>query len=177
MKLHFLKFIFAIISILSFRFETLADNPLYPNLFVSPSINLGYCFGSGFTYGIKLDVGLVKISQMTLENYAGISFSYYLVNFQGGVHRIKTLNVEIMNKYFQASIGAGSVTKNWGLRHINSDKAFGTSIDFSVYSYLKQTPWFGFKFFRPSAGTWNWYERPMYKSFYMYLKEPQYRPY
>jgi len=175
---------FILIRILGFSFFSLISFQLFSqsaslqtSISVIPTITVGYTFGSGFNFGGKVSVEAFQLTQQTMETYAGLSLSLYMVNFRGAVHRIKTINIELSSKYFTLGIGAGDISKRWGIKKINSDKAFGMSFDMNVYTYSPHSPWIGYKFFKPREGTWVWSDRGRYNSFYTFFMQPKIQPY
>ena len=136
------------------------------NVFLSPRITLGYTFGTGLNYGFDLYLGIYQLNEMTF----GTSFSYYMVNADQGHHRIKGISLVADHKYFNIKLGAGAVSRRWGLRNINKASAQGLMFDVSATTDTYMTPWVGFKSFLFKREKWTFYDKPSYLSVYTYFR-------
>ncbi len=147
---------------------------IQPNLYISPFVTIGYTFNSGLNYGIDLTFGLFKIQNYIPETTAGFSVQYYFVNYSESAHKITAFNIIAENRNFRVGIGGAGISKKWGFRNRNMNRAFGTSIDFGITTPSYKTPWLGFKTFVPKQ-EWELCLNPYYISLYTYLKyEPIY---
>ncbi len=147
---------------------------MQPNLYISPTVTIGYTFNSGFNYGIDITFGLVKIQNFIPETTAGISLQYYFVNYEYSQHGITAFNVIAESEIFRLGIGGANINKKWGFHNRNKNSAFGTSLDFGLSTPNFKTPWLGFKTFVPRE-QWEACLNPYYISVYTYFKyEPIY---
>lgn len=145
-----------------------------PNLYISPFITIGYTFNSGFNYGVDITFGLFKVQNYIPETTAGFSIQYYFVNYKESVHKITAFNLITENRNFRAGIGGAGISKKWGFRNRNLNRAFGTSIDLGITTPSYKTPWLAFKTFVPKQ-EWELCLNPYYISLYTYFKyEPIY---
>lgn len=137
-----------------------------PNIYLSPRITIGYTIGSGLNYGFDLVLGLYKLKDFDF----GIDFSYYMANTDQGRHGIKGFGVLAEMDYFSMKLGAGSVSRRWGLKNVNKAKAPGLMIDVSASVDPFKAPWIGFKTFIFNRERWQFYDQPSYISAYTYFK-------
>lgn len=145
------------------------------NFYLSPFITLGYTFGSGVNFGIDITAGIIELKNYYPEISGGISFQYYLVNYEKSMHVIKNITFVAESKYFRLGYGIGVIKKNWGFRDRNISKAYGTGFDWGISAFSTKVPWIGIKTFIPFNGTWEWCESRNYFSTYTYFKqEPVY---
>ena len=171
MKIHSIKNLFITVSVLSLavNIQLTAQDQLETNgsnIFISPRITLGYTIGSGLNYGFDIVLGLYKVKDFDF----GVNFSYYMVNTDQGHHRIKGFGVVAETDYFSAKLGAGSVSRKWGLRNINKAKAPGMIVDVSASADPFKAPWIGLRTFIFSRDRWLFYDQPSYISAYTYFK-------
>jgi hypothetical protein len=139
-----------------------------PEIFLSPRITLGYTFGSGLNYGIDAVVGLYKTNDFKF----GINFTYNMTNTDQGHHAIKGMGIVAEMKYFSLKLGAGSVSRRWGLKNINKASAPGLTIDVALSIGEANAPWVGVKSFIFDHERWAFYDHPSYLSAYTYFKSP-----
>ena len=140
-----------------------------PHTFISPRINIGYTFGTGYTYGLDIFIGGYSLDKLNF----GLDFSYYFVNTNAGVHRIKLISLTADNPKIHAKIGAGVVKRVWGLKSVNKAKVPGLSIDISVGFDEYHAPWVGVKSFIFDRQRWPFFDLPSYISIYSYFKTPE----
>ncbi len=136
------------------------------NVYLSPRITLGYTISSGFNYGFDLVVGVYQLNDAKF----GIDLTYYMVNTNQGRHGIKGLALVAEMENVNIKIGAGSVSRRWGLKNINKAKAPGIMIDVSGGVDPYKAPWIGVKGFIFSRSKWEFYNQPSYISTYTYFK-------
>jgi hypothetical protein len=144
------------------------DSGKGPEIFVSPRITLGYTFGSGLNYGFDIVLGLYSVDNFKF----GVDFSYYMANTEQGHHSIKGFGIVGEMDYFSVKLGAGSVSRRWGLKNVNKAKAPGLMIDISAGVDPYRAPWIGFKSFIFNRNKWQFYDQPSYISVYTYFKSP-----
>ena len=137
-----------------------------PNVFVSPRVTLGYTFGSGLNYGFDLFVGLYQFKEINF----GTNFTWYMVNTPDGHHRIKGISLVGDYKYLNVKLGAGAVSRRWGLRNVNKASAPGIMIDVSATGDPYKAPWIGVKSFLFKRDRWLLYDKPSYISVYGYFR-------
>jgi len=135
-------------------------------VFLSPRITLGYTFGAGLNYGFDIYVGLYRLDNFNF----GTGFSYYMVNTDQGHHRIKGFVLMAENEYFSAKIGAGAISRRWGLRNVNKTSAPGILFDVAASMDAYKAPWVGVKTFIYKSSKWAFYDHPAYISAYGYFK-------
>jgi hypothetical protein len=139
-----------------------------PCVFLSPRITLGYTFGSGLNYGFDAVFGLYKMNDYRF----GINLTYNMVNTDQGHHRIKGLAIVAESDYFCLKLGAGSVSRRWGLKNMNKASSPGLLFDVSINIGEANAPWIGAKSFIFDHGKWEFYDHPSYFSAYTYFKSP-----
>ena len=140
-----------------------------PNVYVSPRINIGYTFGAGITYGYDIVVGAYTVGDFNM----GLAFSHYFVNVPKDFHRFKTISLMIDHPMINAKIGAGVISRKWGLKSINKAKVPGVSIDISVGVDEYTAPWVGVKSFIYNHNRWMYFNYPSYISVYGYFKSQE----
>jgi len=142
-----------------------------PCVYVLPTIQLGYTFGAGITYGFNISVSTLQITKIKkLPIDIGLSFSYYWVNFDNP-HSIKTLNFFASCQYADIHFGAGDVNKHWGFKGRNRDNVIGYNLDISASPYSDQAPWLGIKkLMLEDEESWDWFPAKNYTSPYLYFK-------
>lgn len=139
------------------------------NIYLSPRITIGYTISSGFNYGFDLVTGLYQHNEMNF----GLDFSYYMVNTNQGHHAIKGFAFVAESEYMNAKIGAGMVSRRWGLKNVNKTRAPGIMVDVSAGFGIDQAPWIGAKGFIFKRSVWSFYDQPSYISAYTYFKTPE----
>ncbi len=165
-----LKKLFILSFLLLLSFENYAqDLQNGPNVYISPRINIGYTFGAGLTYGYDVVVGGYSTENFDL----GLAFSHYFVNVPKDIHRFKVISLVIENSMINAKIGAGMVSRKWGLRNVNKTKVSGISIDISAGVDEYHAPWVGVKSFIQNRKRWTFFDYPSYISVYTYFKTPE----
>ena len=160
--------IFLILSLSISKYSLAQEPEKGTYVFLSPRITLGYTFNSGFNYGVDLAVGLYKLNDFKF----GTAFSYYLVNTNQGIHRIKGFTIMADSKYFNIRLGAGAVVRRWGMRNINKASAPGLIVDISASPDAYKAPWIGIKAFLFKRSKWVFYDHPTYTSAYTYFRTP-----
>ena len=139
------------------------------NIYFTPLFTVGYTLNSGFNYGVDLTIGLFTIQNNIPQTNAGISFQYYIVNYDESQHRIFAINIIAENDYFRIGGGMAQISKKWGFKNRNKNRAIGTSLDFGISTYHYKTPWLAFKTFVPLQ-QWELCLNPYYISTYSYFK-------
>jgi hypothetical protein len=137
-------------------------------IYLSPRINLGYTFKSGFNYGFDIMLGLYKVNDFDF----GINFSYCMVNTNQGLHKIKGVGIIAEMDYLSVKLEAASVSRRWGLKNINRASAPGILIDVAGNIGEPNSPWVGVKSFIFDHQRWPFYDHPSYMSTYIYFKSP-----
>ncbi len=137
-----------------------------PQIFISPRITLGYTFGSGMNYGLDMVLGLYRINNLKL----GLDFSYYFANTNQGIHRLKGFAIIGEMDYLSVKLGAGSVSRRWGMKNVNKARTPGIMIDVSASADPYKAPWIGLKSFIFKRSKWPFYDQPSYISAYTYFK-------
>jgi hypothetical protein len=145
------------------------DSPKGPEIFISPRITIGYTFHSGLNYGFDAVIGMYKFNDFKF----GIDLTYYMINTDQGHHRIKGIAMVAENDYFCIKLGAGSVSRRWGLKNVNKAGAPGLMFDVSGSIGEDYAPWIGLKGFIFDHNRWQFYDRPIYFSGYTYFKSPK----
>ncbi|MFN8254423.1 MAG: hypothetical protein U0W24_01960 [Bacteroidales bacterium] len=135
-------------------------------IYFSPRITLGYTISSGFNYGFDIVAGLYQFKKVNF----GLDFTYYMVNTDQGRHGIKGFQVVADMEYLNIKLGAGAVSRRWGLKNVNKAKAPGILIDVSAGIDPYKAPWIGVKGFVFNRGRWTFYDQPSYISAYTYFK-------
>lgn len=136
------------------------------DIYLSPRITLGYTFGGGLNYGFDIALGLYRLNDFNF----GTNFSYYMVNTDQGHHRIKGFMLMAETKYLSVKLGAGAVSRKWGLRNVNKASAPGIILDISASADAYRAPWVGVKSFIYKRSNWLFYDQPSYISGYTYFK-------
>jgi len=139
------------------------------NIYFSPRITLGYTISAGFNYGFDVVVGLYQHNDVKF----GIDFTYYMVNTDQGHHRIKGFALIADMDYLNIKLGAGAVSRRWGLKNINKANAPGIMVDVSAGIDPYRAPWIGAKGFIFNRAKWTFYDQPSYISAYTYFKTPE----
>jgi hypothetical protein len=139
-----------------------------PNVYLSPRITIGYTFGSGMNYGTDIFVGLYRKNDFNF----GLNLSFYMANTSQGIHRMKSLAAAAETDYLSIKLGAGSVSRRWGLKNRNKASAPGLVADVSMGIGEKNAPWMGVKSFMFNRAKWQFYDHPSYFSIYTYFKSP-----
>ncbi len=140
-----------------------------PNVYISPRINIGYTFGAGINYGYDIVVGAYSLGDFNF----GLAFSHYFVNVPKDFHRFKTISIMIDHPMINAKLGAGVLSRKWGLRNVNKAKVPGISVDVSVGFDEYHAPWVGVKSFIHNRNRWTFFDYPSYISVYTYFKTPE----
>ena len=161
-----------ILSLLLLSYKLIAQEN-GPNVYVSPRINIGYTFGAGINYGFDIVVGAYTIGDFNL----GFAYSHYFVNVPKDFHRFKTFSLMVDHEMINARIGAGVVSRKWGLRNVNKAKVPGISVDVSVGFDEYHAPWFGVKSFIYNRNRWMYFDQPSYISAYTYFKTQEIKLY
>lgn len=142
------------------------ENTKGTDIYASPRITLGYTFGGGLNYGFDIALGLYRLNDFNF----GTNFSYYMVNTDQGHHRIKGFMLMAETKYLSVKLGAGAVSRRWGLRNVNKTSAPGIIIDITASADAYRAPWVGVKSFIYKRSKWLFYDQPSYISGYTYFK-------
>ncbi len=167
MKAIILKIPFLVLFALSYIVDIKAqENYKGTNIYFSPRITIGYTIGSGLNYGFDLVMGLYQLNDVKF----GIDFTYYMINTDQGHHRIKGFALMAETDYLNVKLGAGSVSRRWGLKNVNKAKAPGIMIDVSGGIDPYKAPWIGAKGFIFNRAKWSFYDQPSYISAYTYFK-------
>lgn len=172
MKKIFLLSIIVLVNIVS-------QGQTYPKIleevFIRPSLTLGYTFGAGVTYGFDLYVGFQSFTQGKTDYYYGSSITYYWVNQTHFRHKILTLNMMLETDNYSLNVGLGRVRYVYGVENRNKTVALGYTFDLNVGTFTDYTPWFGYKKFVFNQSKWPWFNRP-YSSFYTFFRQPRFMP-
>ncbi len=139
-------------------------------IYFSPKITLGYTFGAGLNYGTDLSFGLYGTDVL----FFGLSFSYYLVNYESEKHRVKSFNLLFETDNIDLKLGAGEVKRKWGYQGRNSASAAGVNLDIAISADKYSLPWLGLRNFFIRKGSWQWYPRSTYVSAYTYFKHQEF---
>ncbi len=140
-----------------------------PNLYLSPTITIGYTFRCGWNYGIDLTLGLQRIMPSVPEVYSAVNMQIFFINYKGDIHRIIDFNIVADSKIAQFGIGMGRIWKRWGYKSVNRDGALGYSLIFNLSPGDYRYPFFGVKVFVPTA-KWTWSSLPYYFSYYTFWR-------
>jgi hypothetical protein len=141
-----------------------------PNWYISPSITIGYTFRCGWNYGLDFTFGISNLENTIPVTTLAINAQFYIINYKSEQHRITAFNIVADNNIAQFGAGFGIISKNWGYKKVNKDKAFGISTTFNLGSGDYRIPWQGIKIFIPSA-SWTWSSLPYYISYQFYWRQ------
>jgi len=138
-------------------------------IYFSPRITIGYTISSGLNYGFDAVCGLYQINSLN----CGFDFTFYMVNTDQGHHSIKGIGLMAETNYLNIKLGAGMVSRRWGLKNVNKAKSPGIMIDVSGGFDPYKAPWIGAKGFIINREKWTFYDQPSYISGYTYFKTPE----
>lgn len=148
----------------------------YEDIYISPTISIGYTFGAGINYGIGLYIGAGSFQLNGYDYFYGATFSLDWVNVGYMRHRITTLNAMLETDYIDFTIGPGRVKYVWGHGNRNKSSSLGINYGASFSTLSKHTPWLGLKRFHFFKAEWtSWFDKP-YTSTYIYFKQPPFKP-
>ncbi|MCQ2974773.1 MAG: hypothetical protein MJ211_08175 [Bacteroidales bacterium] len=170
-KTRLIKIIITISLLLS-AFTSNAQ--LNTKVYFSPRITLGWCFYTGFTYGVDLTFGLINLKTENPEINFCLSPQYYFVNYKNSQHSLISFNLVIESDYYKIMAGMGQASTKWGFKNINHNKAFGYHVGAGLSTDSKYTPWIEAKTFILHNGYWEFYSRPYYLSADMYFRPEPY---
>jgi hypothetical protein len=159
-----MKKIFLLTCVLFFIQNGFNQEILKSGVFCSPSVSVGYTFGAKFNIGFSIDVG--KHFNMETNPAYGISFSYYLIKMNKGLHKQKSISTLIQNDFAKLKVGVGRMVNGWGYNKVNKCKVNGIATDFSVNTVNFISPSLGFKSFYYKKRNWSWFNEN-YHSLYI----------
>ncbi len=167
---------FTIIFVFIFSFLSAQEDQQISKPYFSPVITLGYTFGSGWTYGVDLTVGLMTLQNNIPPSYLAGSIQYYFVNYKNETHRIISFNAVNENGYYRLSGGIGIVSKKWGYKNVNNDWALGFSSEVDLSYNDTRVPWLGVRMFLPVM-SWPWIKQPYYVSGVIFWRTEPWQPF
>ncbi|MBP5368555.1 MAG: hypothetical protein J6Z01_08915 [Bacteroidales bacterium] len=141
-----------------------ATAQLHTKVYLSPRITLGWCFYTGFTYGVDCSIGLFNLKTQDPEINVLMSPQIYFVNYKNSVQTLISFNVALESDYYRLTAGMGQAVTKWGFKNINHNKAFGYNLGLALSTTSKYTPWAEVKSFILHSGYWEFYSRPYYLS-------------
>ncbi|MBN2664786.1 MAG: hypothetical protein JXR68_14140 [Bacteroidales bacterium] len=132
-------------------------------------ICVGYCIGSGFSYGVDITLGILDIQQGDFPTTMAVSTKYYFFNLAGYSNRVLSFNLLVENQYNRIGFGISEIKRKWGFKNRNIHKAYGFTTDFGLHAGPYQIPWFGFRTITPLVAS-DWLEKKSFADFYTYFK-------
>jgi hypothetical protein len=108
------------------------DHDFSPKVLFTGSVDVGYTFHAGFTYGVKAGCGLIRFQVRNTETFAGISAGYH--TFRYTANRFNVISLSSMfrpGNYSEISLGLARTWYKWGLgnRNKSSSNSFGLYYD------------------------------------------------
>ncbi len=140
------------------------------NLYLSPSITVGYTFGAKVCYGADLDFGYTAKDRYNAVYRTGLSVSHYWVIVKNHTAAITTASLMFQKDFVDLKGGVGRLHSEWGYQNRNKSTCYGFSYDLSLaLPERNNNSWLGVKHFVYKPGTWPFFEIP-YTSFYLKYK-------
>ncbi|MBN4052126.1 MAG: hypothetical protein COC01_09860 [Bacteroidetes bacterium] len=167
------KFFWSLILLFSINASTtLAGSKWTNQLYISPTISVGYTFNAGLNYGIEADFGLVQLNNYPYSVNGGINVSSYWIKTKFYNHNINTVNLLVENDHFDLKVGYGLASYKWGYNQVGRCETAGYNIDVAITPHSNiMVPYVGFKKFNYFDERWFWPD-VNYKSLYIKYKVP-----
>lgn len=159
------------ILILLFLFPTVTFAQSRSNFYVNPMLFVGYSIGSGYSYGIDITLGLIKIQDNLNATTLAVTTKYYFVNLNGYANRVLSFNIVAENDYSRIGFGIAEIKRKWGVNNRNTNRTYGFATDFGIHAGPVQVPWLGFRTIIPLVNA-DWYEQITCADFYLYFRYP-----
>ena len=169
MKQRITVFILIIVLLTQVSRAQIANN-FTSNIYITPAITIGYTFRCGWNYGIDITIGFQKVLNALPNTSWGLNLQHYIINYHSDRHSITAFNLVIDNSITQFGLGMGAISKTWGYKKVNKDRAFGISTIFNLGTGNFRYPWLGISTFIPSD-SWTWSSLPYYISYHFFWRQ------
>ena len=147
-----------------------AQSFLKKQIFLSPSLTIGYTLGARVNYGIDLDFGYTTTDKHGSVYRTGLSVSQYFVEAKHHTARILSANVMFQKDFTDLKAGIARLQNKWGYQNRNTSTTYGFSYDLSLrLPDQAHNSWFGIRHMVCRPADWPWFEIP-YTSVYLKFK-------